>query len=155
MVNASYTKRIASDLIDVLVIYFLSILVYVFIEHIDSKYLQFLIFVNSIVFQSALYIIRGQTIGESSLGIKVISTKHPQPRRTGFILRSLVKSFVFVPYVMKFESVATALMLICLSIIFKFSPITRGKKLMAWDVFFNTAVIEGGSKTDWKHPLKM
>ncbi|MGE5530351.1 MAG: RDD family protein [Patescibacteria group bacterium] len=96
MKNVSITKRLASSVIDIVLIYAI-IIPYILIVHDNLRYLWLFVYVFCFFIQSLTYLSMGRTLGERCLGLLVVSTNGYQPSKLKLLFRSLVKSSVFVP----------------------------------------------------------
>ncbi len=140
MIYASYSKRILSSLIDVTLVYIPCIIAIYFYE-INVGFVLKASFLVNIILHWLSYQAQQCSIGEKIIGLKMIFVKEVKYKNKEYLMKAFLLSIVYLPlsFPVALEgSIAT----IGFSILYQLSPQIRQKRLMAWDLASNTAVIE-------------
>ena len=140
MKYASYNKRILSSLIDLAILYSALVVIYYFYpDHYNFGLDITVFFLCSISYHFMFYKNQGHTVGEKTLKLKVVFTSKVKNKNLYYLIKAFVISTVYFPF---FSMRSGAAAFIVGTIILQFYPKIREKKILIWDLFSKTAVVE-------------
>lgn len=140
MKYAAYYKRILSSLIDIAILYTGLLGVYYFYpQDYEFGFTITVLFLCSIFYHFMLYRNKGQTFGEKYLGLKLIFTREVKSKDFYYLVKAFVLSIVYFPF---FSMREGSIAFILGTLIIQFYPKIRKRKMLIWDLFSKTAVID-------------
>ena len=142
MERANISKRIASILIDALLMYLLFFIC--FHGKLKSNYGG--LFTFSIIYQLFCYTFFRRTIGDMFLGLKMIFKKSVFFNILLIILHSFAKSVIIVPIGCPGSGISWAIQFVVISAVFQTIP--KLKKQLLWDLYNITIIDESLPKND-------
>ena len=140
MEYASYTKRIFSMIIDIIIIYLFILPLYGY--NYEMATIFKIIFVWSVIYQTHFHSRLKQTIGEKYVGLKVIFKGKSRYRMVSYLYRAYMRSVVLVPMAFPSVSKSGIVMTIISLVVIRLTPKFKNEKVMVWDIASNTVVVE-------------
>lgn len=139
LIYAPYYKRILSSLIDIIIFYCgLAYIYFFYPESFNLRVNSGAILLICICYHFYIYKTSNRTFGEHYLGLKTIFTKKVNHKNFLIFIRAVVISSVYFPLVFKEVSISFILG----TLLLQFLPEIRAKKILIWDFFSNTVVID-------------
>jgi uncharacterized RDD family membrane protein YckC len=140
MKYAAYYKRILSSLIDLAFLYAGLVGIYYFYpQDFEFRFTITVFFFFSILYHFMLYRNKSQTFGEKYLGLKLVFTREVKNKDFYYLVKAFILSTVYFPFFsMREGSIAFILGTLIIQLYSKI----RKKKILIWDLFSKTAVID-------------
>lgn len=140
MLYASYTKRIFSSLIDILLIY-IPCIITIYICDINYGLVLKVSFLVNIIYHYLSYKTQQRSIGEKIVGLKMIFVKEVKSKDKEYLIKAFLLSIVYLPLSLPI-ALQGSIVTVTFSILYQLSPQIRQKRQMMWDLASNTAVID-------------